>query len=165
MERLMLAVTQVNGCALCAWGHTRAALESGMSGEEVRALLGGDLERVPPDEVAAVLFAQHYADTRGRPSPHAWQRLLDLYGAPGAAAILGAIRMIMIGNVYGIAGGAMLDRLRRRPDTHSSPAYEVAMIASAAVVLPLAFAHAGLATLAGQPLIAFAPPLPSAEMS
>jgi AhpD family alkylhydroperoxidase len=165
MERLMLAVTQVNGCALCAWGHTKAALESGMSGEEVRALLGGDLERVPPDEMAAVLFAQHYADTRCRPSPQAWQRIVDLYGAPLAAGILGAVRMIMIGNVYGIAGGAFLGRLRGRPDPHSGLVYELAMIAGAVVVLPVAFFHAGLAALAGKPLIAFTPPLPTAEMS
>jgi hypothetical protein len=71
--------------------------------------------------------------------------------------------MIMIGNVYGIAGGALLGRMRGRPDSHSSLAYELAMIASAAVVLPLALAHAVLAALAGKPLIAFAPLAPVAE--
>ena len=40
-ERIMLAVTEVNGCALCAYGHTRFALEAGLSPAEVRDLLGG----------------------------------------------------------------------------------------------------------------------------
>ena len=29
IERIMLAVTEVNGCAICSYAHTRMALESG----------------------------------------------------------------------------------------------------------------------------------------
>ncbi len=35
MERIMLAVTEVNGCPLCSFAHTKMALESGMSNEEI----------------------------------------------------------------------------------------------------------------------------------
>ena len=40
-ERVMLAVTEVNGCEICSYAHTRRALEAGLSDAEVRELLGG----------------------------------------------------------------------------------------------------------------------------
>ncbi len=157
IERLMLAVTEVNGCAACAWAHTKAALESGMSGEEIRSMLQGEVEQVPVDDMAAVMFAQHYADTRGNPSRAAWQRVVDEYGLSKAWGILGAIRMIMIGNAYGIAGGALSNRLRGQPDPQSGLLYELAMIASVSVVLPVALLHAALSNLLDKPLIHFSP--------
>ncbi|MGM0384652.1 MAG: carboxymuconolactone decarboxylase family protein [Actinomycetota bacterium] len=39
VERIMLAVTEVNGCPACSWAHTRMALREGMSGEEISALM------------------------------------------------------------------------------------------------------------------------------
>ena len=38
-ERLMLAVTAVNGCRYCSYAHTRAALKGGLSREEISGLL------------------------------------------------------------------------------------------------------------------------------
>ena len=34
-ERIMLAVTEVNGCAMCSYAHTQMALEAGLSSEDV----------------------------------------------------------------------------------------------------------------------------------
>ena len=48
LERIMLAVTEVNGCAMCSYFHTRVALESGFSSEEIRNILGGVLADVGP---------------------------------------------------------------------------------------------------------------------
>lgn len=61
IERIMLAVTEVNGCPLCSYAHTRMALESGMSMEEIQQMLGGSVDAVPGERLVAVLFAQHYA--------------------------------------------------------------------------------------------------------
>ena len=36
LERIMLAVTEVNGCAACSYYHTKVALEEGFSAEEIR---------------------------------------------------------------------------------------------------------------------------------
>ena len=43
-ERLMLAVTEVNDCRYCSYFHTRQALKSGVSPEEINRLLSGDVE-------------------------------------------------------------------------------------------------------------------------
>ena len=154
-ERLMLAVTEVNGCSLCAWGHTRAALESGMSGEEIRQLLRGETEHLPADEIPAILFAQHYADTRGHPTQVAWERVVADYGPSKAGGILGAVRMIMIGNAFGIAGGALLSRLRGRPDPRSGVVYEAGMVFAAVAYFPVALAHSAITGLSREPLISF----------
>ena len=85
-ERIMLAVTEVNGCAMCSYAHTQMALEAGLSSEEISGLLSGVMHHVPEDEAAAVLFAQHYADSRGKPSPKAQAVLNQTYGKVKAHA-------------------------------------------------------------------------------
>ena len=62
IERIMLAVTEVNGCAICSYAHTKMALEAGMSNEEIQNMLSGIFDNVPTEEMAAIMFAQHYAD-------------------------------------------------------------------------------------------------------
>jgi len=89
IERIMLAVTEVNGCEVCTYGHTKMALEQGMSNEEIQKLLAGVTDGIPDDEVKAVFFAQHYADTRGHPSAASWQQIVDTYGTTKALGIFG----------------------------------------------------------------------------
>ncbi len=131
-ERLMLAVTEVNGCALCSYGHSRMALEAGLSGQEIEDLLGGQTDGAPKEELPAILFAQHYADTRGKPTAAAWAQLVSRYGQPQAAGMLGAIRMITVGNTWGIPMGSLLARLTKkekyRVDVRSSVGYELVML-------------------------------------
>ena len=92
-ERIRLAVTQVNGCELCAYG---------MDSSEVRDLLGGITRGVPDDQLPAIAFGQHYADTRGHPHAGAWQRIVEQYGAEQALCVLLATRTMMWGNAMGI---------------------------------------------------------------
>ncbi|MFA5299056.1 MAG: carboxymuconolactone decarboxylase family protein, partial [Lutibacter sp.] len=41
IERLQLAVTEVNGCPACSYQHTKMALNLGMSNEEISSFLSG----------------------------------------------------------------------------------------------------------------------------
>ena len=154
-ERIMLAVTEVNGCVACSYAHTKMALEAGMSNEEIQKLLEGVFDNVPEDEVAAVLFAQHYADTRGNPSKEAWERIVKIYGLRKAEGILGAIRMIMIGNAYGIAWSSFTGRFKGKPDKRSSVLYEISMVLATIFFIPIALVHALLSDLFGVPIISF----------
>lgn len=140
-ERIMLAVTQVNGCELCSFAHTKMALENGMSNDEIQNILSGDMSDISKEEAVAVFFAQHYADMRGNPSAESWQRLVEEYGQEKALGILGAIRMIMIGNVAGIALSAFKSRLKGKPIKKSSLSYEILMLLSGLVFIPTAIIH------------------------
>lgn len=152
-ERIMLAVTEVNGCALCAYGHTRFALEVGLSADEVRELLGGAAAGVPDDELPAIAFAQHYADTEGHPDRLAWDTLVDDYGEERACEILGAVRMMMWGNAVGIPWSAFLSRLRGTPYPRSDLRYEVGTIVGDTLVMPVAVIHAGVTVMRGRPIV------------
>lgn len=101
LERLMLAVTQVNRCRYCSFAHTRQALKEGLPRDEIDALLGGQLDTVPEDERTAVLYAQHWAETKGQPDPEATARLEAAYGSEKAAQIYLALRLIRTGNYTG----------------------------------------------------------------
>lgn len=155
IERIMLAVTEVNDCAVCSYAHTKRALESGMSSEEIQKLLSGIMDDIPDEEVAAVMFAQHYADTRGNPTPESWQRIVEVYGISRARGILGSIRTIMIGNTYGIAGSSFFNRLKGKSDPRSSLPYEMSMILSAVVVIPISVIHSLISDLFKKPVISF----------
>ncbi len=87
-ERVMLAVTQVNSCRYCTLVHTETAPMAGVRPEEIRAISTHEFGSVPPDQVAALMFAQHYAETSGQPDPEAWQRLIDSYGLDTARDVM-----------------------------------------------------------------------------
>lgn len=149
-ERLMLAVTEVNGCRMCSYAHAKIALEAGLSTDEIAEMCAGRTQDVPPEEMYAVLFAQHYADARGRPSKKAWADMVKFYGHTRALAILGAVRGIMLGNAYGIPLGSFMGRMRGKRaaiDLRSSLGYELLMLLTAPVVIPFALLGAFVARL------------------
>lgn len=153
IKRIMLSVTEVNGCEVCSYEHTKTALEMGMSEKEIQQMLTGVMDDVPVEEMKAMLFAQHYADTKGKPSQQSWHEIVDVYGEQKAMGILGAIRMIMVGNSYGIALSAFKSRRKGKPIEASSLMYEIRMLLSIVVLLPVAFIHAMLAKLAKRSVV------------
>jgi AhpD family alkylhydroperoxidase len=153
-ERIMLAVTEVNNCALCSYAHTKWALEKGLSNEEIQEILVGDMKGVPADEAAAIMFAQHYADTRGNPTRETWQCIVKIYGISKAKGILGAIRYIMIGNTLGIPWSSFFNRFRGKPDPRSSLRYEISMILGT-ILIPISFIHALISDIMKKPIISF----------
>lgn len=106
----MMAVTEVNGCRYCSYFHTQVALRAGMDRSEVKRVLEWDFRDAPQDELAALYFAQYYAESGGAPEDEALRCLRDQYGNRRSMVILAYIRAIMIGNAW----GNMLDSLRRR---------------------------------------------------
>jgi AhpD family alkylhydroperoxidase len=100
-ERLMLAVTAVNGCRYCSWFHTRQALRSGLAPEEIRGLLAGDAADCPVDEAVGVAYAQHWAESDAHPDPEAVDQLQQTYGPQKTEAIHLILRMIRMANLWG----------------------------------------------------------------
>jgi len=149
-ERLMLAVTEVNGCRYCSYLHSRVALGTGMDDAEVRALLAGELQSSPPEQLAGLMFAQHWAETRGRPSNDAVQRLLSEYGKETAGNIVAAVQSIMIGNLYGNTFDAFLWRLRARKVPERSLAELVAVLVGGVWIVPWAALRLGWRRLFGK---------------
>lgn len=141
IERIMLAVTEVNGCAICSYAHTRMALREGLTEEEIADLLNGDTQTISPYEAKAIAFAQHYADTRGYSDKDAIESLSAFYGPIKTASIISAIQVIMVGNMYGIPYSAFVSRLRGKPYKNSSFGYEISMLAFGLISMPVAFIH------------------------
>lgn len=111
LERLMLAVTAVNGCRYCSFAHARRALAEGIRSDELEALLDGVVENSPREELPALLYAQHWAETAGKPDKAARQRVLEAYGDDTAEAIELALRTIQMGNLVGNTADYLLYRL------------------------------------------------------
>ncbi|MFA9377140.1 MAG: carboxymuconolactone decarboxylase family protein [Lachnotalea sp.] len=155
MERVMLAVTEVNGCAICSYAHTKMALEAGLSDIEIQNMLSGISYDVPAEELQAIMFAQHYADSRGIPSKESWERIVETYGLSKAKGILGSIRAIMMGNVYGIPWGSFFNRIKGKPDKRTSWLYDLSLMIGSILFLPFALVHALISKILRQPIISF----------
>lgn len=111
-ERLMLVVTEVNGCRYCSYFHAQVASSSGIHEDELRELLAGSIPAgAPAAELPALIYAQHWAERDGQPDGDAERRLREVYGPDQAEAIHIVLRMIRIGNLLGNTGDYWLYRL------------------------------------------------------
>lgn len=142
IERIMLRVTEVNGCPLCSYAHTSMALKQGFTQEEIECFLCGGDEYIVPEEAKAFLFAQHYADVGGYVDKEAYEAFKEAYGEEKSAIILSAIKIIMVGNMVGIPLGAFGSRLKGKPFKGSSLFYEIGILLSIFVLFPLTAIHA-----------------------
>ncbi|MHA1911790.1 MAG: carboxymuconolactone decarboxylase family protein, partial [Candidatus Kariarchaeaceae archaeon] len=79
-ENIMLACTAVNECVYCEWAHSKVALESGSSLQEIEQILALQFDNLPEDQVIALTFAQHFAESEGKPTKKALQKLGSYYG-------------------------------------------------------------------------------------
>ncbi|MDX9726324.1 MAG: carboxymuconolactone decarboxylase family protein [Bacteroidales bacterium] len=137
VERLQLAVTEVNGCAACSYAHTYMALKQGMSSEEINSFLSGDGTFINQDEAKAIIFAQHYADTRGFPKKYAYYSLIDEYGNQKVEIIVSAIQLMHPGNIYGTPYSALISRLKGKPYKDSSLIYELGTHIGGLILFPI----------------------------
>lgn len=141
VKRLQLAVTEVNGCAACSYQHTKMALRQGMSNEEISSFLSGDDNFVKPEEAKAIIFAQHFADSRGFPEKYAFDSIVKEYGDKKADIILSAVQVMIAGNMYGIPYSAYDSRRKGKPFKDSSLFYELGMMISGIICLPFGLVH------------------------
>jgi AhpD family alkylhydroperoxidase len=110
-ERLMLAVTAVEGCRYCSYFHAKQALKSGVTPEEISRLLSGDIDNCPEDEAVAVIYAQHWAESNACPDQEGVDRLRETYGPEKVEAIHLMLRMIRLGNLLGNTWDYLLYRI------------------------------------------------------
>jgi AhpD family alkylhydroperoxidase len=135
-ERIMMAVTEVNGCRYCSYFHTQVSLRAGIQKDEIQRILSGDFDGAPQDELAALYFAQHYAESGGRPNSDAVQCLRDAYGEAGAKEILAYIRTIMVGNAWGNMFDAFRVRLSGKPAENVTVWDEIGVIFGPLLMIP-----------------------------
>lgn len=111
-ERLMMVVTEVNGCRYCSWYHSAQSINAGLSEEELRAPLAGQIpDGAPPEEIPALVYARHWAQSNAMPDPEAVRHLADIYSEERAAIVNVILRMIRMGNLMGNSLDWLLNRV------------------------------------------------------
>jgi AhpD family alkylhydroperoxidase len=111
-ERLMMVVTEVNGCRYCSYYHSAQSIRAGLSNDELRILLAGQIpEDSPMEEIPALVYAQHWAETNARPDSEAVQLLVETYLDEKADMIHAILRMIRAGNLMGNTWDYFLNRI------------------------------------------------------
>jgi AhpD family alkylhydroperoxidase len=100
-ERLMLAVTEVNGCRYCSYYHSRQALKAGIGSEELEDIAAMSFESSPEAQRPALLYAQHWAESNAQPDSAAWDCMQKSYSPKELEHILLSLRVIRMGNLLG----------------------------------------------------------------
>ncbi|MBY5427473.1 carboxymuconolactone decarboxylase family protein [Rhizobium leguminosarum] len=114
-EKIFLAVTAVNDCRYCKWGHTHFAMAQGVPLEEVNQILGHQitsLQAVDQAEATVLLFAQQYAEDLDKIDPASLENLRRFYSQAEVEEILAYVRFITLTNLTGNTVDAFLDRFR-----------------------------------------------------
>jgi AhpD family alkylhydroperoxidase len=111
-ERLMMVVTQVNGCRYCSKYHAAKSVKAGLPDDELHFLLEGQIPQDSPvEELAALAYARHWAETDGRPDSEAVRRLVETYHDEKAGMIHAILRVIRAGNLMGNTLDYFISRL------------------------------------------------------
>ena len=100
-ERIMLAVTAVNDCEYCIYGHSGSSIKSGVDDEEVLSIMKLEYDNSAFDEIVALNFAKHYAETNNLPSKKVYDELVNYYGINKVDDILIFIQIVSSGNFSG----------------------------------------------------------------
>ena len=115
-ERVMVAVSRVNACRGCTFVHTRWALRTGVTDDELDAIGLNDLSSLDQRSRAAVVYATALAESRFRSSPPP-----DVVAAAAAEltpaeieAVEAVARMMALANLTASTAEALLGRLRLR---------------------------------------------------
>lgn len=137
---IMLAVTEVNGCQLCNYFHTKHAIDSGISDEELQSILSGDHKFVKPEEAQALMFAQHYASEKEEYSEETFDKVIEHYGTEQAYGILAVLTLITFGNANGISVGNFKSRFTKTGRVQGSRLInELFIIISPLFLIPIMF--------------------------
>lgn len=100
-ERIMLAVTAVNDCEYCIYGHSGSSLNSGVAEEDVLSIMNFEYNANSLDEIVALNFAKQYAETNNKPPKKAYDELVNYYGLEKVNDILIFIQIVSLGNYLG----------------------------------------------------------------
>lgn len=140
-ERIMLAVTEVNGCELCSYVHTKISLKSGMSNSEIKELLNGSKDDIPDGELVGVLFGEYYAKSHESPESDMIDRLVKEYGNEKAKIICAILGMITLTNSMGISLGLLKERLMFKRVKKSKLLNELGIPFLTITIFPLMFLY------------------------
>jgi AhpD family alkylhydroperoxidase len=131
-ERLMMVVTEVNGCRYCSLYHSAQSLKAGLSSDELLILFSGQIPMdSPSEEIPALIYAQHWAETNAKPDFEATRHLVETYLDDKASMIHAILRMIRVGNLmcntwdyflYRISFGCLGLTAKDKPGSISVPA-------------------------------------------
>ncbi len=111
----------------------------------------GSDEHIKPEEAKAIMFAQHFADSKGYPQRDAYEAIVKEYGPVKARIILSACQVMISGNMFGIPFSAFLARRKGKPFKGSTLGYELGMLIGGILVLPIGIIHALFRWMLGFP--------------
>lgn len=136
-ERIMLAVTQVNKCKFCSFGHTKAALSTGISSKEINEILDANFQNVPDVQKLALCFAQSYAEMGGLYEQEYLNKLTEYYGSETARDILAYTQFMAYCNLCGNTIEGLLLRFIGKKIPGSAVYDEIIVVLSMIIVIPL----------------------------
>lgn len=139
-EKIMLAVTGVNDCRYCIFVHSKLAGHYDVDPEQIRNILENSLdEKITSEELVAIEFTVHYAQSRKKPNPEMLEKLTDHYGEEKAREMVLYMDTIYLANLSGNTFDSFLSRLKGENSGQDNFLFELIFaIFAAPILLPQA---------------------------
>ncbi len=139
-EKILLSTTSVNKCILCARFASEMAFKEGVNQEEILSILNMDLNKnnkCNKDDIIALLFAQNYAETNGKPNKDIKEHLYNYYGKNKADDIVVLTKKSHFFNLSGNTYSAFISRLKGQKAKNSNILFEIVfVIINSIVIIP-----------------------------
>ncbi len=98
-ERINVAVSGVSECAYCSHLHVQWALKNGVSDEEIRSILSGDVKLSPAEEIPILAYAIHWAESNGQPLDEVRNRAVESVGRAKLCRAEAVMATVYMGNM------------------------------------------------------------------
>ena len=142
IERLMLAVTQRERLPLLyVWAYQSRFFRLGCRRRILKIWQPGSWTTARKMRYPALLYAQHFAETKSKPDSEMNEHIIRIYGTEIHMAILAYLRMITMGNLLGNTFDAILSRFKGKPAPESSFINEIGVFLSMPFLFAAAFIH------------------------
>lgn len=137
-EKILMVISVANDCKYCIWLDVKLAEKRGIPSSEIQKMLNLKLDSdLPEQELKALVYAQHYAESNGRPNKKMTENLYDFYGKTEAEKIQLTIRAEMFGNLYFNTWKAAISRFKGKPAQNSNIIFEwLFLLFNSVIVIP-----------------------------
>lgn len=111
-----------------------------MEVSDIKNVLSGQYDHVPNDQLIAILYAEHYAETKENPSSESLDRLLAEYGKDKAMCIQSICNVITMTTTLGITFAGFRNRLLFKK-SYNKFYREITMLLSMIAIFPILYIY------------------------
>ncbi|MHA1984467.1 MAG: hypothetical protein ACW967_08945 [Candidatus Hodarchaeales archaeon] len=122
---MALTTTKEFGCPYCLWIQENKAPDYGCTSQTINAVKSNKYDDFPSNEIIALNFAKHYAESKRNPAKKEIKKLVRYFGKKESSNLINFLHLVSVGNLMGNTVDAFESRLKGIPVKNGSILFEM----------------------------------------